>query len=51
MGIFMVFKWISRRVGSIKSKLVQLKYEKCKIKTKSSLVVEEDITFWQLAKA
>jgi hypothetical protein len=39
MGIFMVFKWISRRVGSIKSKLVQLKYDKCKIKTESSFAV------------
>jgi hypothetical protein len=46
----MVFKWISRRVGSIKSKLVQLKYEKCKIKSESSLAIE-DITLWQLAKA
>jgi hypothetical protein len=51
MGIFMVFKWISRRVDSIKSKLVQLKYERCKIKAESSLAVEEDITLWQLAKA
>jgi hypothetical protein len=51
MGIFMVFKWISRRVGSIKSKLVKLKYEKCKIKTESSLAIKEDIIVWQSAKA
>jgi hypothetical protein len=47
----MVFKWILKRVGSTKSRLVLLKYEKCKNKIEISLVVEEDITVWQLGKA